>query len=323
MLQHIKLDVLYSSNVFEWDHIRVDMVPRGHWSQKNIDLLWKSYKDNSETDKVEDKVNNTVKCYSNKFNQNQILDANYSVANFIEIAENQAHLSPEERNRLLEVLQKHKAAFQGTRGKWKGPPMSFEMVDGAKPFHAKPFRIPQSLYDTLKKEINRLVDEGVLSPVKSSEWACPTFGIPKKDKTIRVVLDFRGINKLIKRKPYPVLLIQDIMPVIGKFQYATAIDLVMGHYSMGLALDAKEKCVICLPWGLYRYQVLPMGLIVSSDVFQEAMGNLMLDLENVYCYLDDIIVIGNSSFEDHMTQVDEVLGRLREKRMQVHLGKLA
>ena len=64
-----------------------------------------------------------------------------------------------------------------------------------------------------------------------------------------------------------------------------------------------------------------MGLIVSSDVFQEAMGNLMLDLDNVYCYLDDIIVIGNSSFDDHMAQVDEVLGRLCSKGMQVNLRK--
>ena len=162
-----------------------------------------------------------------------------------------------------------------------------------------------------------------MSPIKASEWACPTFAIPKKDKTIRVVSDFRGLNRIIKRKPYPVPLIQDIMPSIVKFRYVTAINLVMGYYSMGLAKNAKEKCMICLSWGLYQYEVLPMGLIVSSDVFQEAMGNLMLDLENVYCYLDDIIVIGNSSFQDHIAQVDEVLSRLKEKGMQIHLRKSA
>ena len=113
------------------------------------------------------------------------------------------------------------------------------------------------------------------------------------------------------------------MPAIGQFQYATAIDLVMGYYSVSLAPKAKEKCVICLPWDLYQYEVLPMGLIVSSYVFQEAMGNLMLDLENVYCYLDDVIVIRNSSFENHLAQVDEVLCCLRDKGMQIHLRKSA
>ena len=61
--------------------------------------------------------------------------------------------------------------------------------------------------------------------------------------------------------------------------------------------------------GLYQYNVLPMGLLISSDVFQEALGRLMLDLENVYCYLDDIIIIGNGSYEDLLKQVNEVVER--------------
>ena len=47
----------------------------------------------------------------------------------------------------------------------------------------------------------------------------------------------------------------------------------------------------------------------------------MLDLDNIYCYLDNIIVISNSSFDNHMAQVDEVLGRLHTKGMQIHLRK--
>ena len=248
---------------------------------------------------------------------------NYAAIDFAEIAKEQTHLSFEERNGLLSVLWKQTATFQGKKGDWTGPPVLFEMIDGAKPFYARPYRIPQSLHETLKKKINRLVDEGVLKPIKASEWTCPAFAIPKKDKAIRVVSDLRGINKLINQKPYLVPLIQDIMPPIGKFRHATTIDLVMGYYSMRLSSVAKEKCVLYLPLDLYQYQVLPMALVVSSDVFQEALGNLMLKLENVYCYLDDIIVIGNWSFQKHMAQVDEVLQRLRDKGLQVHLKKSA
>ena len=135
------------------------------------------------------------------------------------------------------------------------------------PYYAKPYRIPQSLRRTLKKEINWLVEEGVLSPIKSSLWASPTFAIPKKDGTIRMVADFRAVNKNIERRPFPTPHIQEIMPAIGKFRYATAIDLVMGYYSFELDEEAKQVCVIVLPWGLYRYNVLPMGLAISSDVF--------------------------------------------------------
>ena len=71
----------------------------------------------------------------------------------------------------------------------------------------------------------------------------------------------------------------DIIPSIGKFKYATPIDLIVGYYSMLLDEKATERCVICLPWGIYCYKVLPMGLVVSADIFQEAMGKLMADLE--------------------------------------------
>ena len=58
--------------------------------------------------------------------------------------------------------------------------------------------------ETLKKEIQRLCDLGVLKWQADSEWALPTFIVPKKDNTVRVVSDFREINKWIVRKPFPI-----------------------------------------------------------------------------------------------------------------------
>jgi hypothetical protein len=51
------------------------------------------------------------------------------------------------------------------------------------------------------KEIVRLVDIGVLEEYYSSEWASriPSFAIPKKNGTTRVVTDFRKLNLLLKR----------------------------------------------------------------------------------------------------------------------------
>ena len=46
----------------------------------------------------------------------------------------------------------------------------------------------------MKKGVARLVKQGVLSPIKYSEWACPSFAIPKKNKTIRFIPDFRGLK---------------------------------------------------------------------------------------------------------------------------------
>ena len=48
----------------------------------------------------------------------------------------------------------------------------------------------------------------------------------------------------------------------------------MGYYSMKLDDEARKRCVTLLPWGLYSYNMLPMGIAVATDVFQEAMGEL-------------------------------------------------
>jgi hypothetical protein len=54
------------------------------------------------------------------------------------------------------------------------------------------------------KEIVRLVDIGVLEEDYSSEWASPSFAIPNKNRTIRVVTDFRKLNLLLKRRMSPI-----------------------------------------------------------------------------------------------------------------------
>ena len=93
---------------------------------------------------------------------------------------------------------------------------------------------------------------------------------------------------------------------------------MMGYYSMLLDEKATERCVIFLPWGLYCYNIFPMRLVVSTYVFQEAIGKLMADLEKVCVDMDDIIIIGYGTFEIHMKDAKEVLERLVDKRLQIN-----
>ena len=60
-------------------------------------------------------------------------------------------------------------------------------------------------------EIDRLCKLGVLKKVNRSEWAAPSFVIPKKDGIVRFISDFRELNERIKRKPFPIPKIQDML----------------------------------------------------------------------------------------------------------------
>ena len=61
-----------------------------------------------------------------------------------------------------------------------------------------------------------------------------------------------------------------------------------------------------------------MGFVSSTDIFQHAISSIFLDLPHVLCFLDDLIVIGIDSFQEHIQEMDEVLGRLVEKGFQLN-----
>ena len=162
-------------------------------------------------------------------------------------------------------------------------------------------------------EVERLCKVGVLKKVNRSEWAAPTFIIPKKDNTVRFISDFRELNQRIRRKPYPIPKIQDLLLKLEGFQYATSLDLNMGYYHIELDPHSKQLCTIVLPWGKYEYQKLPMGLCNSPDIFQEKMNELFTGFENVRAYIDDLLVLTKSSFEDHLVELDSVLKKLKKQ----------
>ncbi len=154
-----------------------------------------------------------------------------------------------------------------------------------------------------------------------SEWAAPTFIIPKKDGTVRFISDFRELNLRLKRKPFPLPNIQDLLLKLEGFTYGTSLDLNMGYYHIELTPNSKRYCTIVLPWGKYEYQRLPMGLCNSPDIFQEKMSSLMADLEFVRVYIDDLLVIGKGSWIDHLEQLETVLQRLKEKGLRINARK--
>ena len=121
-------------------------------------------------------------------NMKQILAAKYDKANLKEVVEDTTTLNAEEKAKLLEILTKHESMFDGTLGRWKGLSYDIELKEGAKPYHGRPYSVPKAYEQQLKDEVERLCKVGVLKKVNCSEWAAPTFVIPKKDQTIRLSL---------------------------------------------------------------------------------------------------------------------------------------
>ena len=181
--------------------------------------------------------------------------------------------------------------------------------------------MPTSLEKTTKKEINRLSNIGVLKKDHESEWAAPTFVQPKKTGDIRILTDFRKLNDKLKRKPFPLPKIADILQKLAGFKYATAIDLSMGYYHIPLDEESQKLCTTILPWGKYKYLRLPMGIKNSPDIFQAIMMQLLGDLDNARTYIDDILITSDGTFEEHLQHVHEVLSRLEKAGFRANVRK--
>jgi hypothetical protein len=85
--------------------------------------------------------------------------------------------------------------------------------------------------------------------------------------------------------------------------------------------ESQNLCIIVFQWGKYKYKRLPMGIKIAPDVFQNVMSKLVQDMEYVKTYLDDLLILTNNSFKDHIIKLEMVPERLSTPGMRVKFSK--
>ena len=308
LLHELGIDLLFSTGEMKWDQATVPM--RDPSQLRDCDTL-----ENEIFSMHDPETTEAARIQS-------IIDLKYSPQDIEAIVAECVHLTQSERDGLQKLLTKFEPLFDGTLGTWNTDPIDLELKDTeTKPYHARPYPVPQSQEKKLREEIDRLVGYGVLRKINRSEWASPMFTVTKPDSTLRSIADLRELNKRIRRKPFPIPKIQELLHKLKGFQYATSLDLNMGYYHIKLTPKASSYCTVVLPWGKYEYLRLPMGLCNSPDIFQEKMSELMEGLEFARAYIDDLLVITTGSFNEHLNNLEEVLSRLSESGLKVNATK--
>ena len=310
LLTELGIDLLFSSGEMKWEQAIVPMRDPSQLQASEIDAL-----ENEIYSMHDPETTDAARIQS-------IIDVKYAPQDIDSIVERCVDLTESEWERLKKLLTKFEPLFDGTLGEWKTEPIDLELKDTeTKPYHARAYPVPQSQEAKLKAEIERLVGYGVLRKINRSEWASPMFTVTKPDSTLRSIADLRELNKRIRRKPFPIPKIQELLHKLKGFQYATSLDLNMGYYHIRLTPKASSYCTVVLPWGKYEYLRLPMGLCNSPDIFQEKMSELMIGLEYARAYIDDLLVISTGSFDQHLADLDKVLNRLNEAGLKVNTTK--
>ena len=312
------IDLRFSEGVIEWDGMRMSMKhPKD--LQPNEPLKDPEKEEGDSIDWLESQcechlysLDMEIKFESWHMQAREIKDAKYEKQDPLRVTQDQKHLTQDQRNKLHALLTKYQELFEGTLGTWPDEEVTVELTADAKPYHCgKPIRIPHAHIATLKKEVDRLVEIGVLEKVddnsKAGPWCAPSFIIPKKDGRVRFITDYRELNKCIKRKPWPMPHIADLIQDIGKYKHVTAIDLSMGYYHFRLSDELSDMSTFMSPWGNCKCKCSQMGLSISPDFFQERMSKLFCDLPCMKVYLDDLLMFSNGSYKDHLKKIEVAL----------------
>jgi len=247
----------------------------------------------------------------------EILDAKYDYTTARDVINRQDHLDAKQKEDLLKVLEKHQKLFDGTLGVYPHRKVHIELEKGATPKWSRPYPVPRIHLETFRKELFHMVELGILVRAEASEWASPSFIVPKKDGRVRWISDLRALNKVIKRRQYPLPIINDILRKRTGYAFFTKLDISMQYYTFELDEESSKLCTINTPFGLFKYNRLPMGLKCSPDFAQEVMEGIFSDIDDTDVYIDDV---GNFSqdWDSHMELLDTVLRRLKDNGFTVN-----
>lgn len=307
ILLDIGFDILFSSGACTWMGKTVLMKAPGHWNRStHVAMAF----DDGFLDILDE---------DDDWFESFILDAKYEATSGAEVAAKQLHLTEAQRLLLAKALENTAELFDGKLGHYKETKVHLEVDPSAVPVHAKAYSVPQAHQAAFIRELKHLIKIGVLRPCGPTEWASPTFIIPKKDDRVRWISDLRELNKVLVRKVYPLPLIEEVISRRSGYKYFTKLDLTMMYYSFELDDSSKELCTIVTPYGKFQYCRMAMGLKPAPDIAQYHIEKTLHDLkeDGVETYIDDIGLFSNS-YEDHMKLIKTVVERLQNAGFKIN-----
>ena len=196
-----------------------------------------------------------------------------------------------------------------------------KLVDGATPPAPRRYRMSPREKAEVEDHVGKLLAKGLAQP-STSPYGAPILFVPKPDGSLRLVVDYRSLNKITVKDKYPIPHIADLIDQLRDAKVFSALDLTQGYYQLRIAPEDVHKTAFTTHIGLYEYKVLPMGLSNSVSVFQRAMTTMFAPYigKFVCVYLDDILVYSKTP-EEHMEHLEAVLKLLEKHKLYIRMHK--
>ncbi|XP_017486578.1 PREDICTED: uncharacterized protein LOC108375015 [Rhagoletis zephyria] len=190
---------------------------------------------------------------------------------------------------LDKLLCKHEKRFS-TLGKANVVKMDIKLTTD-KPINMKPYRLPFAKRPIVNTIIRDLLDKNIIR-ASNSPFASPIVLVAKKNNEYRMCVDYRQLNRVTVKQPFPMPIMDELFAVLAGNRYFTVLDLNMGYHQIEVDESTKQFTAFVTNDGHYEYNRMPFGLVNAPAVFQTMMNRLCEQMKprKVIAYLDDVII---------------------------------
>ena len=192
---------------------------------------------------------------------------------------------------------------------------SIDLLPGTSPILKAPCRMAPTEPKELKEQLQELLDKGFIRP-SASPWGSPVLFVKKKDRTMRLCIDYRELNRVTVRKKYPLPRIDDLFDQLQGAQVFSKIDLRSGYHQLKIKGEDIPKTAFRTRYGHYEFLVMPFGLTNAPTAFMDLMNRVFHEYLDcfVIVFIDDILIF-SKSMEEHEEHLRIFFQILREKKL--------
>ena len=227
------------------------------------------------------------------------------------------------KQKLCDLLWEYRDVFSTSEDDIRLIPFYEHAIQTTGPPVAKqPYRIPYKHKEWLINKIHELEKNRIIKP-SISPYSAPAILVPKKNNDLRLVVDYRALNKQVVSDKFPLPRIDEILDSISnKNKIFTSLDLTQGYHQVKIAQgDVFKTDFSTTECGSYEYLKVPFGLKTSSSALCRPLLHLLRGLNNIIHFVDDVIAMDKYA-EDHLVTLAKVFEKFREGNLKCRPEKV-